>query len=283
MVNLWFYRVRNQALGYTRVMNASLTHSVQARPPLFGTVPDRDYLGFWPGGRFDAQRTVRFLGLTKADVARIAGVSVASVRFDQKAPKSVLDRLTEIATVCGLVAQFFVGDATKTALWLRTPNPLLGDVSPRDMIRQSRFGRLRSFVLDALTIGSAPPALVPEEMMEESASMKRGIRAGREHPLIAAHRAEIAALCRRFGVRQLALFGSILRPDFDPQRSDVDIVVEFSHREDASPARQYFDFKAALEELLGRPVDLVELSAMPNTRLRRAIERTQQPLYAEAA
>ena len=47
--------------------------------------------------------------------------------------------------------------------------------------------------------------------------------------LIAEHRAEIAALCRRFGVRRLAVFGSAARgADFDPARSDVDFLVEFA-------------------------------------------------------
>ncbi|MGH8325945.1 MAG: nucleotidyltransferase family protein, partial [Steroidobacteraceae bacterium] len=47
------------------------------------------------------------------------------------------------------------------------------------------------------------------------------------HPLIDSNRAEISKLCRLHGVRRLEVFGSILRGDFDPERSDVDIVVEF--------------------------------------------------------
>ena len=250
---------------------------------LFGTVPDRDYFDFWPGGIFDAQRVVRFLELTKADVARIAHVTTTSVRFDQKTPKNVLDCLTEIATVCALVAQFFAGDLTKTGLWFKTRNPMLGDISPRAMIRQGGFDKLRGFVLDALAAGSAQATPAWSTTTENDTPPNRATGTGREHPLIAAHLAEIAALCRRYGVRQLALFGSILRPDFDPQSSDIDLVVEFDLRDHGSPAHQYFDFKAALEQLLGRPVDLVELSAMPDSRLRRVIERTQQPLYAEAA
>ena len=84
-------------------------------------------------------------------------------------------------------------------------------------------------------------------------------------------------------MRRLAVFGSALRPDFDPARSDLDIVVEFGSPHGESAARQYFDFKAALERLFARPVDLVELSVVPESRLKRIIERTQVPLYAEAA
>lgn len=93
----------------------------------------------------------------------------------------------------------------------------------------------------------------------------------------------IAVLCRRYSVRCLSVFGSALRKDFDPATSDIDFVVEFAVPPQGSPAHQYFGFKAALEELLNRRVDLVELSAMPESRLRRLIERTQRPVYAEAA
>jgi predicted nucleotidyltransferase len=40
-------------------------------------------------------------------------------------------------------------------------------------------------------------------------------------------REELRALCRRFHVRRLDLFGSAARGDFDPERSDVDFLVEF--------------------------------------------------------
>jgi predicted nucleotidyltransferase len=249
---------------------------------LFDTIPQRDYLELSPDGHLDPQRVVRFLELSKADVARISGVSLASVRFDRKIPNDVLDRLTQIATVCGLVAQFFEGDRTKTALWFKTQNPLLGNLSPRDLIRQGRIDRLRRFVLAALADEPTQNRPVTERAANPR-SAENAQTVGDLHPMIIAHRAEIEALCRQYGVRTLALFGSVLRPDFDPKSSDIDLAVEFTHRDEGSPAHQYFDFKEALEQLFGRPVDLVEVSAMPETRLRRIIERTQRPLYAQAA
>lgn len=102
-------------------------------------------------------------------------------------------------------------------------------------------------------------------------------------PVIARLRDPIAALCERHGVRELSIFGSILRQDFDPDTSDVDAAVTFGPARGESIARQYFDFKRELEELFGRPVDLVEIEAMPDTRLKRIIERTKVPIYAEAA
>lgn len=125
------------------------------RTLLFKTVPERDYLQFWQNDTFEPQRVARFLDLTKADVAKVANVASASVRFDQKTPKDVLDRFLQIANVCGLVAQFFNGDIVKTSLWFRTKNPLLGNLSPRDMIRYGRYEKLRRFVMDALDENAA--------------------------------------------------------------------------------------------------------------------------------
>jgi len=122
---------------------------------LFATVPDKDYLGFWADQTLNAREVVDFLDLDKRDVAKLAGVAPASVRFDQKIPKEVLDRLQEIANICGLVAQFFVGDVTKTALWFKTVNPLLGNISPRDMIRYGRYEKLLRFVMEALEENAA--------------------------------------------------------------------------------------------------------------------------------
>jgi hypothetical protein len=122
---------------------------------LFDTVAKRDHLGFWANKTLNARGVADFLDLDKRDVAKVAGVSPASVRFDQKIPREVLDRLLEIANICSLVAQFFEGDVQKTALWFRTKNPLLGDISPRDMIRFGRYDKLHRFVVAALEENSA--------------------------------------------------------------------------------------------------------------------------------
>jgi len=52
--------------------------------------------------------------------------------------------------LCEQVVGFFEDDVAKTALWFRLPNPLLGDVSPRDMIRYRRYAKLQGFVVEAL-------------------------------------------------------------------------------------------------------------------------------------
>jgi len=100
-------------------------------------------------------------------------------------------------------------------------------------------------------------------------------------PLIEDNLDEIGRLCRLHGVRKLEVFGSILRSDFDPGRSDVDVLVEFEPLM-ASSFANFLDLKEALESLLRKPVDLVELHAVRNRRLRHYIERSKFPVYAAA-
>lgn len=99
------------------------------------------------------------------------------------------------------------------------------------------------------------------------------------HPLIEQNREMIATLCRQYGVKRLEVFGSIVRDDFDPVHSDVDLVAEFEPPAGGDLVGQYFDLKERLEQLFHRKVDLVELKAVRNTRMRQYIEATRVPLY----
>ena len=100
------------------------------------------------------------------------------------------------------------------------------------------------------------------------------------HPLIDDNRQVIAALCRRHGVRRLEAFGSILRSDFNAD-SDVDVLVEFEPAA-AGSFQNFLSLKESLEALLGRSVDLVELHAVRNHRLRHYIENSRSPIYDAA-
>lgn len=119
--------------------------------PLFGTVPKKNLLGLLlPEGQVDVQGTKDFLQFTKDDIASAANVPGSSVRFDDRMPAEVRDRMIEIATICELVAEHF-GSREKAALWFKINNPLLGNLSPRDMLRMGRFKKLHRFVVEALT------------------------------------------------------------------------------------------------------------------------------------
>lgn len=122
----------------------------QADVTPFDKVPD-DFLAFGRGANFDAMKTAQFLSLNNADLGRIAGVSETSVRRDDDIHEAVRARLEEIASTINLVAKQFAGDQDGTVAWFRASNPLLGDISPRDMIRFGRHDRLRRFILQAMT------------------------------------------------------------------------------------------------------------------------------------
>jgi uncharacterized protein len=101
------------------------------------------------------------------------------------------------------------------------------------------------------------------------------------HPLIETNRDAIESLCRLHGVRRLEVFGSILRHDFDNQRSDVDVLVEFEPQAGGSFSN-FLDLKESLEAIFGRSVDLLELRAIRNKRLRYYIEKSKSPVYVAA-
>ena len=64
---------------------------------------------------------------------------------------------------------------------------------------------------------------------------------------------EIAAFCRRHHIRRLALFGSVLREDLQPD-SDIDVLVEFES--EYIPGLAFFAMQDELSRILGREVDL---------------------------
>ncbi len=85
------------------------------------------------------------------------------------------------------------------------------------------------------------------------------------NPHIAHHREAILALCREYGVARLELFGSASTDAFDPERSDVDFLVEYPPEYEFGPWLSRFqEFEQALAGVLGRDVDLVMTSALRN-------------------
>lgn len=91
----------------------------------------------------------------------------------------------------------------------------------------------------------------------------------------------IAAFCRKWKIREFALFGSVLRDDFGPD-SDVDCLVEFLPDADWT-LLDVIRAEQELSDLLGRPVDLVErpeVERSENWIRRRHILGTARTIYA---
>ena len=125
----------------------------QKSSALFGNLPTEDYLGLLKGD--DPRKVVDYLKFSQGEVSSATGVPEKSVRYDKKIPQELVRRLQEIAVICELVAEYFKGDLQKTNLWLNLKNPLLGNISPRDMIRFGRYEKLHKFIQDALA-GESP-------------------------------------------------------------------------------------------------------------------------------
>lgn len=88
----------------------------------------------------------------------------------------------------------------------------------------------------------------------------------------------ILSLCQKHGVRNLYVFGSVLTPNFS-DKSDVDFLVEFNTDEISDYFTNYFDLKYALEDTMGRNIDLVEEKAIRNPIFKRNINKTKVKIY----
>ena len=94
------------------------------------------------------------------------------------------------------------------------------------------------------------------------------------------HRPELVDLCKKYRVCRLDVFGSAARGDFNEHLSDVDLLVEFDDMPHADRSDAYLGFLMAVEALLRRRIDLVELGAVRNPYLRRGIEESRELVYA---
>ena len=101
-----------------------------------------------------------------------------------------------------------------------------------------------------------------------------------KNSLLYKNRAGLKALCEKFHVRRLEVFGSAVREDFDPQHSDLDLLVEIDPAVSSSYFDDYFGLREELESLLERPVDLLSIDALDNPYFIERIANERETLYA---
>ena len=93
----------------------------------------------------------------------------------------------------------------------------------------------------------------------------------------AAQHQQVLALCQRYAVARLWLFGSATTDRFDPARSDFDFLLEMAPQEDGVLlGDSIWSLWDALEALFGRRIDLVGLETIKNPYLWASIDRTRQ-------
>ena len=96
---------------------------------------------------------------------------------------------------------------------------------------------------------------------------------------IAIDRERIARFCRERGIRKLSLFGSVVHGDFDPQRSDVDVLAEFEPGALKGVGFRYFGYGEELAVILGRKVDFC---SRLNKYIEATVRREALPIYERA-
>ncbi len=96
--------------------------------------------------------------------------------------------------------------------------------------------------------------------------------------LLEKHINDIRKLCSEHKVRQLYAFGSVLTTKFNID-SDVDLVVDFDPIDISLYADNYFEFKFSLQNILNRPIDLLEDKAIKNPYFRQTLNQQRQLIY----
>ena len=92
------------------------------------------------------------------------------------------------------------------------------------------------------------------------------------------HKNDINRLCSAHNVRQLYAFGSVLTEKFNND-SVIDLVVNFEPIDVSLYADNYYDFKFSLQDILNRPVDLLEEKAIKNPYFKESINQQTQLIY----
>ena len=87
-------------------------------------------------------------------------------------------------------------------------------------------------------------------------------------------------LCQQNRVKSLYVFGSVLTEQFNEQ-SDIDLIVEIDSSDPLEYADNYFNLKFALQDLLKRPIDLLENKAIKNPFVRSNIDSSKYLIYAK--
>jgi len=96
--------------------------------------------------------------------------------------------------------------------------------------------------------------------------------------IIQEHIDKLKILCGQYHVAELYVFGSIVSERYT-NASDIDFLVKFSGVDPIEYFDNYMDFKASLETLFSREIDLVEIQSIRNPILKKSIDRNKIYLY----
>ncbi|TAF47908.1 MAG: nucleotidyltransferase [Sphingobacteriales bacterium] len=98
--------------------------------------------------------------------------------------------------------------------------------------------------------------------------------------LLETYKLPIFKLCEKHSVKSLYAFGSILTDNFNSE-SDIDLMVDFAPIKVEDYADNYFDFKFSLQDILNRPIDLLEEKAIKNPYFKTAVLNQRALVYGK--
>jgi len=90
---------------------------------------------------------------------------------------------------------------------------------------------------------------------------------------------KLSELCSQFGVERMYAFGSVVTDKFDPEKSDLDFIVELEKMTLLNRGEKLISLWEALEDLFSKKVDLITDQPIKNQYLRASIEKTKQLIY----
>ena len=90
---------------------------------------------------------------------------------------------------------------------------------------------------------------------------------------------KIKEICKNYRVNAVYVFGSVLTENFSDQ-SDIDLVVDFERKDFHGSFDQFMNFKADMEDLFQRRVDLISRKTIRNKILKSEIDSSKVQIYA---
>ena len=98
--------------------------------------------------------------------------------------------------------------------------------------------------------------------------------------ILETYTSDIKKLCESHKVKSLYAFGSVLTERFNGE-SDIDLIVDFSNIEVEDYADNSFDFKFSLQDILKRPIDLLEEKAIKNPYFKQSVNQQRKQIYGQ--
>ena len=120
--------------------------AVSIQPHIFNTVPKHDVFGFYDKSKIRYKKVADTLDFSRKEISKAARVAVSSVRYEEnKIPDKMRDFFTNMAWLL-CVTHEYLKNKNKVMLWLKSPNPICGGFSPKDMICMGQYKKLVKIV-----------------------------------------------------------------------------------------------------------------------------------------